>query len=218
MEPSTRTPEGEPNRCPICGKTLQIEPSRPPGDAPCPHCGHLLWFEGASHPVRETKRQIRALVAEIAQLTQQNVPPGKFYEAYLNRVVTALVAAGGMIVTKREDGSLAMQHQINLQRTNLLASEDRQRRHTHLLYKALAENTGMLVLPGSGLGEQDVAANPTDFLLVINPLRNGPKAVGLVEIFQRADSSPLVQQGYLRFLAQMCELANSSPVIKAQGE
>ena len=44
MEPSTRTPEGEPNRCPVCGKSLQIEPSRPPGDAPCPHCGHLLWF------------------------------------------------------------------------------------------------------------------------------------------------------------------------------
>jgi uncharacterized Zn finger protein (UPF0148 family) len=44
MEPSTRTPEGEPNRCPVCGKPLQIEPSRPPGDAPCPHCGHLLWF------------------------------------------------------------------------------------------------------------------------------------------------------------------------------
>jgi hypothetical protein len=45
MEPSTRTPEGEPNRCPICGNELIIEPSRPPGDAPCPHCGHLLWFD-----------------------------------------------------------------------------------------------------------------------------------------------------------------------------
>ncbi len=45
MEPSTRTPEGEPNLCPICGKRLQIEPSRPPGDAPCPHCGSLLWFD-----------------------------------------------------------------------------------------------------------------------------------------------------------------------------
>ncbi|MGA2254912.1 MAG: hypothetical protein ABSG53_09635 [Thermoguttaceae bacterium] len=44
MEPSTRTPEGEPNHCPVCGKPLQVEPSRPPGDAPCPHCGHLLWF------------------------------------------------------------------------------------------------------------------------------------------------------------------------------
>jgi eukaryotic-like serine/threonine-protein kinase len=44
MEPSSRTTEGEPNCCPICGKTLQVEPSLPPGDAPCPHCGQLLVF------------------------------------------------------------------------------------------------------------------------------------------------------------------------------
>jgi hypothetical protein len=41
---SSRTPEGEPNRCPVCGDTLRIEPSDPAGDAPCPRCGHLLWF------------------------------------------------------------------------------------------------------------------------------------------------------------------------------
>jgi hypothetical protein len=41
---SSRTPEGEPNRCPVCGNVLAIEPSRPPGDAPCPYCGTFLWF------------------------------------------------------------------------------------------------------------------------------------------------------------------------------
>jgi anti-sigma B factor antagonist len=41
---SSRTPEGTPNRCPVCGHPLKIEPSDPAGDAPCPRCGHLLWF------------------------------------------------------------------------------------------------------------------------------------------------------------------------------
>lgn len=41
---SSRTPEGVPNRCPLCGTDLRLEPSNPPGDAPCPNCGHLLWF------------------------------------------------------------------------------------------------------------------------------------------------------------------------------
>ena len=41
---SSRTPEGRPNRCPVCGSAVKIEPSDPAGDAPCPHCGHLLWF------------------------------------------------------------------------------------------------------------------------------------------------------------------------------
>lgn len=41
---SSRTPEGQPNRCPICDGEVRIEPSTPPGDAPCPQCGVLLWF------------------------------------------------------------------------------------------------------------------------------------------------------------------------------
>src|SRR5689334_16165594 len=48
MNPSTRTPEGESNRCPICGKQVVVEPSRPADDAPCPHCGCLLWFDRAN--------------------------------------------------------------------------------------------------------------------------------------------------------------------------
>ncbi len=44
MDISSRTPEGLPNRCPICGNELRIEPSEPLNDAPCPHCGQLLWF------------------------------------------------------------------------------------------------------------------------------------------------------------------------------
>lgn len=44
MIPSSRTPEGEPNLCPICGHAVRIEPSPDSRDAPCPHCGSLLWF------------------------------------------------------------------------------------------------------------------------------------------------------------------------------
>lgn len=44
MTISSRTPEGMPNRCPVCGHTFSIEPSQTFGDAPCPACGSLLWF------------------------------------------------------------------------------------------------------------------------------------------------------------------------------
>ena len=43
MKASSRTPEGVPYRCPVCGKRVVIERSDPPGDACCPHCGRLLW-------------------------------------------------------------------------------------------------------------------------------------------------------------------------------
>ncbi len=48
MITSSRTPEGAPNRCSVCGSEIRIDPSRPPGDAPCPNCGHLLWFSDVS--------------------------------------------------------------------------------------------------------------------------------------------------------------------------
>lgn len=44
MSISSRTPEGLPQRCPVCGRADLIEPSLPGGDACCPSCGHLLWW------------------------------------------------------------------------------------------------------------------------------------------------------------------------------
>ena len=41
---SSHTPEGSPNHCDICGNDLCLEPAMDTCDAPCPSCGHLLWF------------------------------------------------------------------------------------------------------------------------------------------------------------------------------
>ena len=54
---SSRTPEGEPNRCSVCGSEIRIDPSRPAGDAPCPHCGNLLWFPNDALTVVEGFQQ-----------------------------------------------------------------------------------------------------------------------------------------------------------------
>ncbi len=41
---SSRTPEGTPHRCPVCGKESTVENSYPTGDSCCPRCGQLLWW------------------------------------------------------------------------------------------------------------------------------------------------------------------------------
>jgi hypothetical protein len=51
------------------------------------------------------------------------------------------------------------------------------------------------------------AGNPTDYLLVLAPLRTDLETVGVLEIFQRPDTTPQSQRGYLRFALQMCEVA-----------
>ena len=79
---SSRTPEGVPNRCPVCGNDLRIEPSRPTLDAPCPHCGHLLWFKA---PGRLTMR--RAMIDCLMQvLTAKFGPPDSATRAAIERV------------------------------------------------------------------------------------------------------------------------------------
>lgn len=44
MTISSRTPEGEPARCPLCNADIAIEPSIFIGDGTCPRCGQLIWF------------------------------------------------------------------------------------------------------------------------------------------------------------------------------
>ena len=39
---SSRTPEGRPHHCPVCGSEARLEPSDPFEDTPRPVCGHLL--------------------------------------------------------------------------------------------------------------------------------------------------------------------------------
>lgn len=66
---SSRTPEGDPNRCAVCRRRFRLSPSSPGNDAPCPHCGTHAWFtprppaqeagESAS-PVRAHPRRAHA--------------------------------------------------------------------------------------------------------------------------------------------------------------
>jgi|ERR1700732_1833304 acyl carrier protein len=81
MIPSSRTPEGEPNYCPVCKSLISIEPSHPPGDAPCPNCGQLLWFGETSSGVRCYDREavtgilerLRRILAERLALSPNDV-------------------------------------------------------------------------------------------------------------------------------------------------
>lgn len=42
MTVSSRTPEGSPSHCVLCGRDVRTEFSNPGNDATCPYCGHLI--------------------------------------------------------------------------------------------------------------------------------------------------------------------------------
>jgi DNA-directed RNA polymerase subunit RPC12/RpoP len=55
MTISSRTPEGQPKPCPVCGKEPIVDPSTyPTRDAPCPHCGSLLLYAGPTDSSTKT--------------------------------------------------------------------------------------------------------------------------------------------------------------------
>ena len=143
---------------------------------------------------------------EIAQLSKSDVAPAQYYDALLNRVVSALAAVGGAVWTL-EQGRLDLQYQINLRQTGLAESPQDQQRHGRLLQQVMQSGEGMLVAPHSGTGDDDEAANSTPFLLLLGPLKSDQEVQGVIEVFQRPDTALSVQQGYLRFLMQMCDLA-----------
>ncbi len=158
--------------------------------------------------VERAKRQIRALVSEIARFSKSEMAPQEFYGEMLTRVVSALAAVGGVVWTLENQNQIALQYQVNLQESGIAEkSEEDKTRHARLLQKVLRGGEGMLVPPHSGAGDGEEAANPTDFLLVLGPLKTELEVVGVVEIFQRPDTGLATQDGYLRFVTQVCDLA-----------
>jgi len=159
--------------------------------------------------IEQTKQQIRTLVNEIAKFARSpEMSLDEFYAEFLPRVVSSLAAIGGVIWARDDQGRLALQYQVNLQETKLpTLQEEDQIRHGRLLHKVMTGGEGALVPPHSGAGDEDQAANPTDYLLVLGPLKTELEVVGVVEVFQRSEAGPSTQKGYLRFLAQMCDLA-----------
>jgi acyl carrier protein len=83
---SSRTPEGSPNRCPICQTTLRIAPSSGTYDAPCPSCGALLWFLPTGDGTTVYDANVAApVVDKVSQLfaghlgiSQDQLHPGTF--------------------------------------------------------------------------------------------------------------------------------------------
>lgn len=157
--------------------------------------------------IEQTKQQIRGLVGEIAQLAKSELSADQFYAEFLKRVVDALAAVGGAVWTLAEGGRPKLQYQINLSETLLDPDSDDTARHLRMLQAVVGRGEPQLIPPLASSDNPDAGANPTRFLLVLAPLKTDGNIEGVVEIFQRPESQPVTQRGYLRFLMQMCELA-----------
>lgn len=157
--------------------------------------------------IEETKQQIRGLVNEIAQISKSELDAEQYYPAFLERIVMALAAVGGAVWILKEGRVLDLAYQIKMSEALSKPESEEASRHFALLNHIAGNGEPKLVPPQSGSGDQQSAGNPTRYLLVLAPLRTDQEIAGVVEIFQRPETQPVTQRGYLKFLVQMCELA-----------
>lgn len=156
--------------------------------------------------VEQTKQQIRTLINEIAEMSRTDTAAEEYYPAVLKRIVDALAAVGGAIWLLNEAGQLNLSYHINVNQNLLSHESDDATKHSKLLSRLFMRGKAELIPANSMLGEDQQEGNPSDYLLVVAPLATGKQTTGLVEIFQRPDSAPNIQRGYLRFLEQMAGL------------
>jgi hypothetical protein len=161
-----------------------------------------------AHTVEQTKQQIRSLVGEIAQLSKSDVEAEEYYAAFMQRIVAALAAVGGAVWLLGEGRRCQLAYQINLSETLLTPGSADAKRHMRLINHIAQSGEPQLVPPMSGTHSEEAGGNPTGYLLVLAPLGSEGAVEGVIEVFQRSESQPATQKGYLRFLTQMCELAS----------
>lgn len=163
--------------------------------------------QASSETFEKTKQQIRGLVGEIAQLSKSDLGEEEYYALFLQKIVQAMAAVGGAVWTLGEGKKPQLAYQINLSQKLLEAESEEADKHYRLLDYIVASNAPQLVPPLSSFGDERLGANPTRQLLVVHPMGHDNQVEGLLEIFQRPDTQPATQKGYLQFLKQMCELS-----------
>ena len=197
---------------------MVIEPSRPPGDAPCPHCGSFLWFHGAradAETVELTKQQIQALItkrqifehiAELERLANSKVSEAEFWPEFLTRVIHSLAANGGA-VWLNEGQRLGVLAQVNLFDAPAQRLGTQMNEHLPMILRVIETNQACVVAPHGMVGASKLACNPTAHLMIFGTIHCGQRPFRIVEIAQRDGAGEATQRGYLEFVQQMCGTA-----------
>ena len=155
--------------------------------------------------IEQSKREIRALVVDIAELSKTKATADEYYPIVLERLLQALHGVGG-IVWLREGNSLRPAYHNKVEPGLIDQPGEESQRHNRLLGHALEQSKTELVPPHADWPSDGEAGNPTRYLLMLTPMILETHTFGLIEIFQRAETSPEAQRGYVYFINSVVTL------------
>jgi transcriptional regulator with GAF, ATPase, and Fis domain len=159
----------------------------------------------------DQRRQLSQRLHEVARLSEGTLPPGSFYMEMLQRLIASLAAVAGSVWILTPHGNLQQQVQINIEATGLDADENFRQSHDALLRLAFTDPKPMQLPPRSILDQPEegnlAAGNPTSHMLLLVPIRQDEKILGLIEIFQGPNRPAAAAPGYLQYMTLMAEHA-----------
>lgn len=188
MLPASRTPDGTPIDCPVCGLSDVVTPSTPPGDCVCPHCGSLVWVPESASSV---KVAVRAFTNELQELVKR--------EEALDYTVGFLV--GGLRKCLAAYGAALW---INPKRKLLRRAQPRLLRNDG---QAASSEFAREVIARAVPMARPESTIANDYLHLGVPILHDSKVLGVLEVDGRLVSDERTQRGYIRFID---ELANIS--------
>lgn len=148
-------------------------------------------------PVKEVRDRIIQLAREIEEFSKSNVPPKTFFTEFLKRVVAAVGARAG-VVWMRNANRIELLAEQGLDKTGFNNNPNALSSNQKLLGEVLSHGQACTYQPG-----ETSETLPTEDMLVLAALQQNKEVVGVVEIFQRADTPKAARPGFLQFVEQM---------------
>jgi hypothetical protein len=161
--------------------------------------------------IEQERRRIGRHLDEVGRLAESEAPPQTFFGEMLKRLLDALAAPAGAVWMFTSNGNLQLQFHVNMAQVGLDKTEQARQTHEELLRLAVTQPKPLHLLPRSGLGTPAAEGklppgNPTDFMLLLVPILQGDKLLGLLEIWQGPQRPLNAVPGFLQYMGLMADL------------
>ncbi len=153
--------------------------------------------------VEQVRERVLQLSREIEELSKSNAPPQTFFPEFLRMLVSALGASAGAVWLLENGNQFHLGCDVGFAKTRIAESPESSRRNHKLLADVIATGQAFCCSP-----DDNSAQPPSEHVIVLAALQTDNECVGVVEIFQRADSPAEARSGYLQYVEQMCGYAS----------
>jgi len=154
-------------------------------------------------PPGEAWHEIETALDELARLTRSDATRAELHRTLLERLVGLLAAVGGAVWDVSAGDGATIECQLHLDQS-LAGDHQEFTRHQRMAEAVARAGEPRLVPPAYRDAE---LANASPWLAILCPVAVEGQPVAVVEIFQRPDSRPSIEEGYLRLIRTACDVA-----------